>query len=54
MKVYNYSLGYLKLNGHGKENGCYESITVNTETLRQMQNCKAQRQSFYHLRKSKA
>jgi len=31
----------------------YESFTVNTETLRQMQDRSAQRQSVYHLRKSK-
>jgi hypothetical protein len=31
----------------------HESFTVNTETLCQMQSGSAQRQSFYHLRKSK-
>jgi len=38
----------------GKEISFYESFTVNTEALRQMQNRSAQRQSVYHLRKSKA
>jgi hypothetical protein len=37
----------------GKE-FCHEGFTVSTETLRQMQNRKAQRQSIHHLRKSKA
>ena len=37
-----------------KEKFYHEGFTVNTEALRQMQNCQAQRQSVYHLRKSKA
>jgi hypothetical protein len=32
----------------------YEGVTVDTEALRQVQDCQAQRQSFYYLRKSKA
>ena len=53
MNVYNQALGYLMM-VISKEISCYESFTVNTETLRQMPNRAAQRQSFYHLRKSKA
>ena len=36
-----------------KEKYQYESFTVYTETLRQMQDRQAQRQSVCHLRKSK-
>ena len=50
MNEYNQKLGYVKV---GKE-FCHEGFTVSTETLRQMPYRKAQRQSFYHLRKSKA
>ena len=52
MNVYNQALGYLMV--ISKEKSCYESFTVNTEALRQMSNRAAQRQSVYHLRKSKA
>jgi hypothetical protein len=54
MNVYNHALGYLVRMVIGKEKFCYESFTINKETLRQMQNRSAQRQSIYHLRKSKA
>jgi hypothetical protein len=53
MNVYNQTLGYL-MPVVSKEICYYESFTVDTETLRQMQNCTAQRQSIYYLRKSKA
>jgi hypothetical protein len=36
-----------------KEYFIHESITVYTEALRKMQSHSAQRQSIYHLRKSK-
>jgi hypothetical protein len=36
-----------------KEYLCYESFTVNTEALRQMQGRSAQRQIIYYLRKPK-
>jgi hypothetical protein len=49
--MYNQKLGYVV---EACKEFCHESFTVSTETLRQMQNRKAQRQSFYHLRKSKA
>ena len=51
MNVYNPNLGYTW--NVSKEYFFYESITVYTETLRQMQSHSTQRQSIYHLRKSK-
>jgi hypothetical protein len=51
MSEYNQNLGYLM---RGRKEFCHEGFTVSTETLRQMQNRKAQRQSIHYLRKSKA
>ena len=53
MNVYNYNLGYYVLIMEVCKEHCNESFTVNTETLRQMPNRSAQRQSICYLRKSK-